>query len=393
MVVHAYYPLGEVRVEREARALLQAGYEVDVICLQDKGDPPTDFIDGIQIYRLPVKRHRGKGIRVQMLEYISFFVLAFIKLTGLHFRKRYSSVQVHNLPDFLVFTALVPRLTGAAVLLDLHDLMPEFFAANNDSGMDALPVRLLKFQEKMACAFASHVITVTELWKETLARRSAPASKISVVMNVADPGIFDRTVLPDRSNSSNGHFNIIYHGTITYRYGPDILLRAIDLLRNDIPSIHATIHGRGEFLEELKQLAQTLDLGSHVSFSDQYVPTSELSKMILGSDVGVVPYRRNVFTDGILPTKLMECVALGVPVIASRTPVIQVYFDDSMVQYFSPGEVEELANEILELYKDRARLGQIAENAERFNQKYNWASIASDYVALVNRLNTKDRDF
>lgn len=387
MVVHAYYPLGEVRVEREAQALIHAGYEVDVICLLGKGEPITETIDGIKIYRMPEKRHRGKGPLLQMVEYLSFFFLAFFKLTRLHLSKRYNSVQLHNLPDFLVFAALVPKLTGSTVILDLHDLMPEFFAANYQKGMDSLPVRILILQEKLACIFADHVITVTELWRQTLINRSAPASKVSVVMNVADREVFDRNALPDRSPSTNGHFNLIYHGTITWRYGPDILLQAVNLLRDDIPDIHVTIHGKGEFLDELKSLAGDLKLENHVRFSDQFVPTAELSKMILHSDVEVVPYRRNIFTDGILPTKLLECVALGVPVIASRTPAIEAYFDDSMVQYFTPGEVEELADCIRDLYRDRDKLAQIARNADRFNQEYSWSVLSANYAALVDKLN------
>lgn len=387
MVVHAYYPLGEVRVEREAQALIDAGYEVDVISLQRKGEPSTEVVDNVKIYRLPVKRHRGKGTLVQMVEYLSFFLLAFFKLTRLHLSSRYNSVQVHNLPDFLVFAALVPRLTGSKIILDLHDLMPEFFAASFDSGMQSWPVRLLVLQEKLACAFANHVITVTEQWKETLANRSASASKVSVVMNVADMEVFDRNILPERTPSSNGHFNIIYHGTITQRYGLDLLLQAVSKLREEIPCLHVTIHGQGEYLDELKQLARELKLENHIFFSDQFVPTAELPLMILRSDVAVVPYRSNIFTDGILPTKLMEYVALGVPVIASRTPAIQAYFNDSMVQYFSPGAVEELAGCIRELYQDRDRLNRIARNADRFNQEYSWTKLSASYAALVNRLN------
>jgi glycosyltransferase involved in cell wall biosynthesis len=111
--------------------------------------------------------------------------------------------------------------------------------------------------------------------------------------------------------------------------------------------------------------------------------------MIKKADVGLVPYRRDLFTDGILPTKLMEYVALGVPVIAARTPVIETYFDETMVQFFTPGEPEDLARCILALHADRQRLTALAQNADRFNQRYNWKAVSAAYVALVERLNSR----
>ena len=123
---------------------------------------------------------------VQLLEYLGFFVLAAWRLLTLHLRRRYGVVQVHNLPDFLVFVALIPKLMGARVILDIHDLMPEFFASKTESDMQSSLVRLLILQEQLSCRFAHQVITVTSEWRETLIRRGVPAVKVAVVMNVAD---------------------------------------------------------------------------------------------------------------------------------------------------------------------------------------------------------------
>ena len=194
MVVHAYYPLMETRVEREALALRDHGIEVDVICLRYDQEEPTSLEEGVRVYRLPVKRHRGKGMLVQLLEYLTFFALAFLRLTFLHVRKRYDVVQVHNLPDFLVFAALIPKLTGAKIILDLHDLMPEFYAERTQQPMTSLGVRVIQWQERVSCRFADHVITVTQLWRRFLIERGQPPEKVAVVMNVGDDRAFHRDV-------------------------------------------------------------------------------------------------------------------------------------------------------------------------------------------------------
>ena len=190
MIVHAHYPLGETRVERQAKALLRRGHVVDVICLRAPGELPREIVGGAGVYRLPVRRHKDRGAAVQLLEYLVFLMLAAIQLARLHLRTPYQVVQVHNLPDFLVFAAWPARLMGARVILDIHDLMPEFFGARFDRSFDSWLVRLVRFQERLACRFADAVIVVSEHWRRTLIGRGVPADKISVVMNVADDAIF-----------------------------------------------------------------------------------------------------------------------------------------------------------------------------------------------------------
>lgn len=386
MVVHAYYPVGETRVERQALALLDHGVEVDVICLRNEGEPEVDSEEGINIYRLPVKRHKRSGLAMQLLEYLAFFALVLVKLAVLHRGRRYRVVQVHSLPDFLVFAALVPKLTGARLILDLHDLMPEFYAARFNSGLKSWPVRLLQWQEQLCCRYAHHVITVTELWRQTLIERGLAPEKVTVVMNVADDRIFQPGIITDMSTEADVRFNLIYHGHLTQRYGIDLAIRAVDIVRERIPQIHLTIHGRGEYRETLVKLTDELGLKQHITFSGRLMPTSELPRFIGKADIGLVPYRRDIFTDGILPTKLLEYVALGTPVIAARTLAIAAYFDETMVQFFTPGNPYDLARCILALYTDRRRLAQLAENAEGFNQHYNWTKLGAEYVALVERL-------
>jgi glycosyltransferase involved in cell wall biosynthesis len=390
MVVHAYYPIGETRVEREALALVDHGYEVDVICLRLRAEPELAMVDGVQVHRLPVWRLKyGSSLIAQLFEYLVFFALAFIRLTRLHRHRHYDAVQVHNLPDFLVFVALIPKLTGARIILDLHDLMPEFYAERGGLSLDSLPVRLIRWQERMACRFADQVITVTELWRQTLIQRGQPADKVAVVMNVADDRIFRRDTAPNARLHDDGCFRLIYHGTLTQRYGLDLVLRAVDTIRQTVPHVCLTLHGGGEYRDTLMSLVNELGLQDFVQFSTRPVPTAELPHLLKKADLAVVPYRNGVFTGGILPTKLMEYTALGIPAIAARTPAIEHYFDDTMVEFFEPGDVDSLARCIRRLYGSPERLAELVQGSREFNREYSWARISAEYVALVDRLGTR----
>jgi glycosyltransferase involved in cell wall biosynthesis len=387
MVVHAYYPLGETRVERQALALRDHGTNVDIICLKKPQDPVLETVNGVQVHRLPVRRYRGSGMAVQLLEYLAFFLLAFFQLTRLHFRKRFDVIQVHNLPDFLVFVALIPKLTGAKVILDLHDLMPEFYAERTQQTMSSLTVRIIQWQEKFSCFFADHIITVTDLWRRSLIERGQPPEKVSVVMNVADDRFFHQNMTAEMPNDSA--FRLIYHGIMGQRHGLDLALRALDQVRKSIPGVHLTLHGSGEHLDALRRLVDELGLQEHVRISTGFVVTEELAKFIKSADLGIIPYREGVFTGGILPTKLMEYAALGIPAIVARTPAIAKYFDDSMVQFFTPGDAEDLARCIQVLDSDRKRLAELTIGIQKFNQQYNWKKASAGYVACVEQLVAK----
>jgi phosphatidylinositol alpha-1,6-mannosyltransferase len=176
---------------------------------------------------------------------------------------------------------------------------------------------------------------------------------------------------------------MLYHGSITHRYGLDLALLALDEVRRETPEITLTIHGRGEYLNELQEMARKLGLLEHVSFSSQFMPTNELASFIAQADLALVPYRDGVFSGAILPTKLMEYAALHMPVIASRTTAISTYFDDSMVLYFDPGDPKGLARCILSLCRDRSRLQQLGDNIAKFNQRHNWAQQSASYVDLI----------
>ncbi len=380
MIVDNTYP--DIRVERQARALVRRGHDVDVICLRGVGEPKRSFMDGIRVHRVPIRRERGMGLRSQATEYVAFLFYAAALAAVLHQRRPFDVVQAHNVPDFLVFAGLVPKLRGARLLLDLHDLMPEFFASRFGSGLDSAPARAVLWQERLSAGFADHVLTVTELWRQTLIGRGLSAHKVDVIMNVPDDTVFPRR---EPQSRAGGPVTILYHGTLTHRYGVDLLVRAFARVAEDA-DVRMIVHGRGELIPELEALIRELDLGSLVRLSTDLLPTADLPKLIAQADIGVVPNRIDVFTDGILPTKLMEYVTLGVPAVVSRSAATTAYFDDSMVRYVPPGDVDSLANAIRDLVNDPDGRQSLARHAQAFTEQHQWQREADRYVEIVERL-------
>jgi glycosyltransferase involved in cell wall biosynthesis len=386
MIVDNHFP--DPRVEREARALTARGFAVDVICAGEAGEPRRDHLDGITVYRIPVRRRRGMGLAAQLVEYLTFAAWATAMTALLDGRRRYDSIQVHNVPDFLVFSAVVPKLRGVPVILDLHDLMPEFFAARFGGRVDSFPVRLVRWQEWASAAFADQVLTVTDLWRDELVLRGLPAGKVDVIMNLPDPEVF--VPRPPVIRQDPDPVVLVYHGTLTHRYGIDTLLHAVALLRNRL-RIRLILHGRGEFAAEAETLIAQLGIVEEVDMSVGVLPMAALPELIGQADIGVIPYRRDVFTDGILPTKLLEYTALGIPSVVARSRAVETYFSAEMVRFVEPDAPAQLAGAIEELARDAELRRSLATRAQAFTDRYRWPDQAQRYADLVERLIARKR--
>jgi glycosyltransferase involved in cell wall biosynthesis len=393
MIVFSEYPLGETRVQRQAEALIRNGYDVDVICKRLPGQKNEDRYKGVRIFR--EKYHFNfLGINPESLwqrffDYCRFFFSAAVRLNSLSAKKKYDSIQVHNLPDFLVFCTYFQKRRGVPVILDLHDLMPEFFAGRFGSG-SALLAKLIRWQERISCKYADHVITVSKHWRQALVQRGVPAKKCSVVMNVADSNIFQASVSSPQSIPRDHGLRMIYHGTMVYRYGLDLAVHAVSRLATEIPGIHLSLVGQGEFLPDIVKLVDQLHLKSHVSIEPSHL-VEELPGIILANDLGIVPYRNDIFTDGLLPTKLMEYASLGIPVVASKTTAIQAYFNGMNVEFFEPGDLDDLVQVIRSLNKNPDRMEDLRDGCEIYNKNYDWSRISAEYVALVQGLRQHER--
>jgi glycosyltransferase involved in cell wall biosynthesis len=207
------------------------------------------------------------------------------------------------------------------------------------------------------------------------------------VMNVADERIFRPGSRRDHEDGTR----LIYHGTVTRRYGLDLAIEAVALVREKIPGIRLTIVGRGDDMRALVELRRTLGLQETVELRDEMVLAEHLPPLLAQADIGIVPYRNDVFTDGLLPTKLMEYAVLGLPCIAARTSAIESLFRDTMVEFFEPGDAGDLARCIRELLADPERRAQLAARSRNFTERYNWGEIGARYVALVERLASSAR--
>jgi len=381
MIAYTFYQ-SDPRVRREAEALASRGDSVDFICVEDPKRRSEEQLMGVRLYPLKVSRYQGGSTLRYLFIYLSFLIRSAALVTRLHFKRRYDVVHVHTMPDFLVFAALIPKLFGAKVILDVHDLMPELYICKFGKA-DGLIVRFITWIEKRSIAFAHRAIAVSIPHRNALVEHGNPLEKFSVIMNVPDPRIFSEGCTSQRE--PNGRFRLIYHGTVARRHGLEIALRAVALVRKEIPELEFLVIGHGDDMERIQKLAPELGLADRVRFQGR-VPVDELPASIRGADLGVIPLIYDEFTRYMLPLKLLEYVHLGIPAIVTRTETIQTYFDDSMVRFVSSGSIEEVAAAIRELYHRTDKRTELAENATSFNRRYNWNAQKQELFNMVDSL-------
>src|SRR5215470_6897122 len=106
------YPF-EPRALRLVQAAVDADHWVDVICLRRSQQKRCEVDGGVSIYRMPMSRRFGLALPITVLYWCCFLLLAAATVTWLHLKHAYDVIVVHNMPDFLVFSALLPKLLGA----------------------------------------------------------------------------------------------------------------------------------------------------------------------------------------------------------------------------------------------------------------------------------------
>jgi glycosyltransferase involved in cell wall biosynthesis/peptidoglycan/xylan/chitin deacetylase (PgdA/CDA1 family) len=380
MLAYSQYET-DSRVRHYAETLARRGDMVDVIAIGNGATPRGAEISGVSVYRVQDRKNDERSKWTYAWRMARFLLTSSAFLSRRHDLVRYDLVHIHNIPDFLVFGAWYAKWNGAKLILDIHDVVPEQFESKFGAKPESSYTKLLKWIEKRSAGFVDHVIVANHLWHEKLVARSIAREKCSVFLNHIDPAIFHRRP----HAGSDGKIVLMFPGSFQWHQGLDIAIEALANVRTRAQNAELHLYGSGRMEDELRRLSDRLGLNGAVQFHPS-VPLDDMPGIMANADLGVVPKRADNFGNEAYSTKIMEFMAVGVPVVASRTKIDTYYFDDRVVRFFPSGDPRAMADTILELIqRPDLREAQVTA-AYQYVARNNWDVRKKDYLELVDSL-------
>jgi len=381
MLTYSFYE-SDGRVRRYAETLRKRGDSVDVISLRRQGQGDYNELNGVRVYRVQERVRDEKGKFDYLSRILKFFFRSAALLTRKHLKSPYDVVHVHSVPDFEVFAALVPKLLGAKVILDIHDIVPELYCNKFRIGKDSMVFKLLVAAERISTAFSDHTIISNDLWRNTLIRRSLAADKCTSILNYPDEELFH-----DRGGVRNGNQKVVllYPGTLNAHQGLDLAIESFARIAEKVQNTEFHIYGDGPARPGLERLVSDLNLHGRV-FLNEPVALDEIAGIMARADIGVIPKKNDSFGGEAFSTKTLEFMSLGIPIIVSGTRIDRHYFSDSVVRFFDPGSVDDLARAMVELITKEEDRKALAGRASEFVKEFSWHVNKEKYLDLVDRL-------
>lgn len=360
--------------------MARRGWRVYQLGLAAERESRVGRLNGVVLVRWREPRYRGGRLVRYLVAYARFWWWAKWCLRRLRRRggRAIDVVHVNNVPNFMIWAAASERRRGAGLILDIHDPVPELFLSKfHDQRAARVIAVLLKWEERLASRAADLVLCVHEPHRALTSGHGLDARKLRVVENLTDDRLFP--VEPPRAPVPF----VAYHGTVAARMGLDVLLEALSLLRREGWPVRGAIWGDGDVVESLRRMRDTLGLGTDVEIPGQRFRLEQLLPRLREVGVGVIPLKRDRFTDIMLPTKLLEYVRLGIPVVATWTPTMAYYFPDDTVWFVRDPSPSGLADALRDVLTAPEQARARAARAQGLAIARAWNDGEPDFVRIV----------
>src|SRR5437762_416800 len=323
----ADYPW-DVRVEKVARSLTEAGHEVHLVARNKQRRPLHEYLTEAEVHRLRPWRVLGRRVDA-MTTFPAFFNPRWLAaILGTASSSRAEMLLVRDLP--LAPTAIwVGKLLHIPVVLDMAENYPAMmrslweFGAHGPTDMLVRNPALVSAVERWVLPRVDHTLVVVEESRDRLRALGVSPERITVVCNT--PSISRLRELTPKSHSENGQLELIYLGLLEAPRGIGVLIDAMARARKTGINARLTVLGDGRERQHFEERARGLGLDNEAVRFLGRVPYGDAVRLLQTADIGVVPHTANESWNTTIPNKLFDYMAGGLAVLTSNAkPAAQI---------------------------------------------------------------------
>jgi glycosyltransferase involved in cell wall biosynthesis len=398
MVLDAFYP-SDIRVNKEASALIDAGFSVSLLCKRRKNEEKEEVVDGINVVRIwSGQSNFSKGI-IDVIHSV-FFVHPIFVFHIKRFLKqnKIDVIHVHDLP--IVKTAiLAAKKTNIRVVSDFHENYPE--ALRIWFQWKTNPIIRFKNRlffgykrwmnyESWAINNSDYIIAVVEEMRDRIISHNPQAvNKVVVVTNTENKNFVNSPLNQGIYKEDVNKFIITYTGGVGPHRGVDTAILAMTHLAEYHDIVMYIVGSLSDAArKKLNELIQENNLEGKVHILG-YRPFELFYSYMKMAAVNIIPHHSNGHTDHTIPHKLFQCMMTGKPVLVSTSaPLKRIINETKAGLYFEAGNAASFANELKELYLNNELRIQLGNNGKEatLNGTYNWESSSSNLVSLYKNI-------
>ena len=370
------------RVWQEATTLKEHGAKISIICPKMKGyEKAYEVIDGIEIYRHPLKE--GKGALGYLVEYTQAIFWEFILSCKIFIKKRFHVIHGCNPPDLIFITALFFKIFGVKYVFDHHDINPELYISKFEK--KGFFYKLMLLLEKLTFKTANYSIATNESYKKIAIERGAmEPDKVQVVRS--GPKLERLKLIDPVISLKKGRKYLIgYIGVIGEQEGLDLLLESAKYILSRRDDVHFGIVGGGTHLEEIEKLCSEMGLSNHFDFYGR-VDDQTMLEVLNTADICVNPDKPTAMNDLSTMNKIMEYMALKKPIVQYTLKEGKYSAQDASL-YAINTDPKDFGDKIIKLLDDEAlriKMGDYGYN--RVLDELSWGHENKNLISIYNKV-------
>jgi glycosyltransferase involved in cell wall biosynthesis len=332
----------------------------------------VETMGGVRVVRVKTYMAENKGSFRRIIDYMSYTLSSFIQV----WREECPDVVISTSPHLFapIGGALYAKLRRIPHVMEVRDLWPASIAAVAGLSQTGKVYRFLEWIELWLYKTSQRIIVVTDAYRRDIMERGVPGEKIELVRNGANLQLFANCQKDEALATSlglTGRFVVGYLGTIGGAHALITVLDAAERLRDD--NVTFLMVGVGAEKDELEREAHRRGLGN-VTFVGRK-PKEQMPDYWGLCDVGLIHLKNSPIFETVIPTKIFEALAVGVPIIygVPKGEGSAIVEDTNAGLVIEPENPEALAEAVQHLRNDPTLCAQMRTNAKaaapRFSRK------------------------